>query len=62
MRRVGLRFFSFRLSWIGSTIAKLVKVREAYVNAFKARLGKTWLHQAAKFDFAADLIDTGNRT
>ena len=26
-----------------------------YVNAVKARLDKIWLHQAVKFDFAADL-------
>jgi len=27
------------------------------VNAFKARLDKFWQHQAAKFDFAADLTN-----
>jgi len=32
------------------------------VNAFKARLDKFWQHQAAKFDFTADLMGTRNRS
>ena len=32
------------------------------VNAFKARLDKFWQHQLVKFDFTADLTDTGNRS
>jgi len=31
------------------------------VHAFKARLGKFWLHQEVTFDFTADLSGTGNR-
>ena len=37
------------LGWVGSTIARILKFRKDYVNAFKARLGKIWLHQAVKF-------------
>ena len=36
--RVGLRFFSFW--WVGSTIAKVLKIAKDYVDAFKARLDK----------------------
>jgi len=50
------------LDWVGSTIAKVLNVRKDYVNAFKARLDKFWLHQAVKFDFTADLTGTGNRS
>jgi len=42
--RVGSRFFLFLVSWVGSVIAKGL-----YVNAFKARLDKIWLHLAVKF-------------
>ena len=45
---LGRDFSGFgRLRWVGSTIAKLLKL--CYVNAFKARLDKIWLHQAVKF-------------
>jgi len=37
------------MGWVGSTIAKVLKIWKDYVNAFKARLGKIWLHQAVKF-------------
>jgi len=47
--------------WVGSTIAKVLKIWKDYVNAFKARLDKIWFHQAVKFDFTADLSGTGNR-
>ena len=50
---VGSTFFSFW--WVGSTIVKVLKIWKNYVNAFKARLDKIWLHQAVKFDFTADL-------
>jgi len=49
------------LGWVGSTIAKVLKILKDYVNAFKARLDKIWFHQAFKFDFTADLTGTGNR-
>ena len=49
------------LGWVGPTIAKVLKIRKDYVNAFKARLDKIWFHQAVKFDFTADLTGTGNR-
>ena len=29
---------------------------------FKARLDKCWQQEAVKFDFTADLMDTGNRS
>ena len=32
------------------------------VNAIKARLDKFWSHQTVKYDFTADLTETGNRT
>jgi len=41
---VGSRFFSFW--WVGSTLANVLKFRKDYVNAFKARSDKIWLHQA----------------
>ena len=37
------------LGWIGSTIAKVLKFWQDYVNAFKAWLDKIWLHQTVKF-------------
>jgi len=46
--------------WVGSTIAKVLKIRNDYVNAFKTRLDKIWFHQTVKFDFMADLTGTGN--
>jgi len=30
------------------------------VDLFKARLDKSWLHQAVKYDFMADLTGIGN--
>jgi len=47
------------LGW--STTGKVLKIWKDYLNAFEARLDKIWLHQAVKFDFAADLTGTGNR-
>jgi len=38
------------------------KICKDYLDAFKARLDKIWLHQAVKFDFMADLTGTGNRS
>jgi len=35
-------------------------VNVSMVNAFKARLGKFWSHQAVKFDFTTDLTGIGN--
>jgi len=32
------------------------------VNALKARLDKSWQHQAVNFDFTADLTGAGNRS
>jgi len=49
------------LRLVGSTTEKVLKIRQDYVNAFKARLDKIWFHQAVKFDFTADLTGTGNR-
>ena len=40
--------FQCLVGWVGSTIAKLLKIWKDYVNAFKARLDKIWLHQAVK--------------
>ena len=37
-------------------------VNACTVNAFKARLDKFWQHQIVKFDFTADLADSGNRS
>ena len=48
MGRVGLdwvEIFQFLVGWVGSTMAKVLKVWKDYVNAFKARLHKIWLHQ-----------------
>jgi len=61
--QVGSRFFSFwwvGLGWVHYSKKKLTKKLKGLFNAFKARLDKIWLHQAVKFDFAADLRDTGN--
>jgi len=49
------------VGWVGSTIAKVLKIWKDYVTAFEARLDKIWMHQAVKFDFSADLTGTGNR-
>ena len=49
------------MGWVGSTVAKVLKICKDYVNAFKARLDMIWLHQAVKLDFTADLTGTGNR-
>ena len=35
---VGSRFFSFFVSWVGSTTAKVLKNWRDYFNAFKARI------------------------
>ena len=32
------------------------------INAFKAHLDKFWQHQIVKFDFTADLAESGNRS
>jgi len=58
---VGLgRFFLVfgGLSFVGSTIAKVLKILKGSI---KARLDKIRLHQAVKFDSAADLTGFGNR-
>ena len=52
--------FQFLVGWVGSTIAKVLKIGKDYVTAFKARLDKIWLHEAVKSDFTADLTGTGN--
>ena len=36
------------LGWIGSTLAKVLKIWKDYVNALIAQLDKIWLHQAVK--------------
>jgi len=60
--RLGRDFSVFGgMGWVGSTIAKVLKMERIAVNAFKARLDKIWLHRAVKFDFTADLTGTGNR-
>jgi len=46
------------MGWVGSTIAKVVKIWKDDVNAFKARLDKISFQQAIKFDFMADLTGT----
>jgi len=48
------------LSWVGSTIAKVLKILTDYVNAFKARLDKIWLHQAVKFVSCIGLVWFGS--
>ena len=45
--RVASRFFSFW--WVGPAIAKVLNICKDYVNAFKERSDKVWLHQAVKF-------------
>jgi len=42
---VGLgRDFQFLVGWVGSTVAKVLKIRKDYVNAFKVRLDKICLY------------------
>ena len=48
---------SWSLAHFTSTV-----VDASTINAFKARLDKFWLHQAVKYDFAADLTGIGNRS
>ena len=55
-----VEIFQFLVGWVGSATAKVLKIWTDYFNAFKARLDKIWLNQAVKFDFMADLTDTGN--
>jgi len=43
------------LGWVRSTVAEVLQIWKDNLNAFKAWLDKTWLHQAVKFDFMADL-------
>jgi len=43
---VGSRFSSF--CWVGFAIAKVLKIRKDYVNAFKPQLDTIRLHQAVK--------------
>ena len=57
-----VEIFQFFVGWVGSTIAKVLKIRNDCVNSFKARLDKIWLHQAVKFDFTTDPTCTGNRS
>jgi len=38
--------FQFLVGWVGSTIAKVLNFLKDYVNAYKERLDKIWLHQA----------------
>jgi len=42
------------LGWVVSTLAKILEISKDYVNAFKARLDKIWLHPAGIFDFTAE--------
>jgi len=49
------------LGWAGSTIAKVLKFRKDYVNAFKARLDKIWFHQAVKFVSCVGLGRVGSK-
>jgi len=61
--RVAWRFISFwwfGLGWVH--YSKSTKMGKDYVNAFKARLDKIWMHQAVKFDVMADRTGTGNRS
>ena len=44
-----VEIFQFLVGWVGSTTAKVLKISKDYVNVFKARLDKIWLHQAVKF-------------
>ena len=53
-------FQFFLLGWVGTTTAKVLKIRKNHFNAYKARLDKIWLHRAVKLDFLADLTGTGN--
>ena len=55
-----VEIFQFLVGWVGSATAKVLKIWTDYFNAFKAQLDKIWLNQAVKFDFMADLTDTGN--
>jgi len=48
---VGLGWFHY---------SKSTKNLKGFFNAFKTRLDRIRLHQAAKFDFTADLTGTGN--
>jgi len=42
------------------TSRTLHNVNDVCSNAFKACFHKFWQHQIVKFDFTADLTDTGN--
>ena len=53
--------FSARIVNIWNSLPNSV-VDACTVNAFKARLDKFWQHQSVKFDFTADLTETGNRS
>ena len=46
-----VEIFQFLVGSVGSTTAKVLKIRKDYFNAFKALLDEIWLHQAVKFDF-----------
>jgi len=50
------------LDWVGSTLAKVLKIWKDYVNALNALLDRFLLHQAVKFDFTADVTGIGNRS
>jgi len=53
--------FSARIVNIWNSLPNSI-VDASTVNAFKARLDKFWSHQAVKYDFTADLTETGNRS
>jgi len=54
-------FFSARIVNTWNSLPNSI-VDANTVNAFKARRDKFWLHQAVKYDFTANLTDTGNRS
>jgi len=49
------------MGWVRSTITKVLKFCKDYVNAFKAGLGKIWLHQAVKFVSCVELGRVGSK-
>ena len=56
-----VEIFELLAGWVGSTIEKILQLRNGYVNAFKAQLDKIWLHQAVKFISCIGLGRAGSK-
>ena len=61
--RYDLRKYSFsnRIVGIWNSLPEHV-VTAPSVNSFKYHLDKFWLHQDVKYDWTADLVETGSRS